>query len=61
MLSKLVPEVLFSCDEHCFDVLLFLVMMWTLFVTLIVYDCLLWLWSPLPTTVPWVHGPPSSC
>ena len=29
-------------------------------VTCILYDLLWWLWLPLPTTVQWVHGPPSS-
>ena len=28
--------------------------------TCILYDLLWWLWLPLSTTVPWVHGPPSS-
>ena len=26
-----------------------------------VYNFLWWLWLPMPTTVPWVHDPPSSC
>ena len=29
-------------------------------VTCLLYDQLWWLWSPLPTIAPWVHGPPSS-
>ena len=32
-----------------------------LVVSCIVYDLLWWLWLPVPTTIPWVHGPPSSC
>ena len=27
----------------------------------IMYDLSWWLWLPMPTTVPWVHGLPSSC
>ena len=30
-------------------------------VSCIVYEWSWWLWSPLPTIVPWVHSPPSSC
>ena len=41
--------------------LLILVINHPVFVMHIVYDMLLWLWSPFPTIVPWVHGPPSSC
>ena len=40
--------------------LLFLLIMKPVFVSLIVWDLLLWLWLPLSATMPWVHGPPSS-
>ena len=40
--------------------LLLLVISCPVFVMCTVYDLLLWLWSPFPTTVPWIHGPPSS-
>ena len=40
---------------------LFLEMHLPLFVSWITYDLPWWLWLPLPTTVQWVHGPPSSC
>ena len=43
-----------------FKCLLFLVISQPIFVMHIMYDMSLWLWSPLPTTVPWVHSPPSS-
>ena len=43
-----------------FTCLLFLVISHPLFFMHIVYDLLLCLWSSLPTTVPWAHGPPSS-
>ena len=33
----------------------------SLVVRCIVYDLLWWLWLPVPTIVPWVHGLPSSC
>ena len=32
-----------------------------LVVSCIVYDLSWWLWLPVPTTVPWVHSPLSSC
>ena len=43
-----------------FTCLLFLVISHPVIVTCIMYDLLLWLWLPFPTTVPWVHGLPSS-
>ena len=43
-----------------FTCLLFLVITCPVFVTCIVNDLSLWLWSPFPTNVPWVHSPPSS-
>ena len=40
---------------------LFLEMCLPLFVSWVTYDLSWSLWSPLPTTIPWVHGLPSSC
>ena len=55
------------CQRYCsaviwavFICLPFLVISHPVFVTFIVYDLLMWLWS-FPTIVPWVHGPPFSC
>ena len=36
------------------------VIIFSVLVMCILYDLLWWLWSSLSTTVPWVHGPPSS-
>ena len=41
--------VAFTCSVPC-D--------WPVFYMHIMYDLLLWLWTPLPSTVLWVHGPP---
>ena len=43
-----------------FICLLFLVTVCPAFCICIMYDMLLWLWSPFPSTVSWVHGPSSS-
>ena len=43
-----------------FMLCLFLEMHLPLFVSWITYALPWWLWSPLPTTIPWVHGLPSS-
>ena len=52
MYTSVVTAVGFMC--HLFDVMhLPFVVSW------IVYDLLWWLWSPLSTTVPWVHSLPS--
>ena len=48
---------LLSLFASCANV--FLVISQPVFVINIVYDLLL-LWSPFPTIVSWVHGPPSS-
>ena len=40
---------------------LFLEMHLPFVVSWITYDLSWWLWLPMSTTVPWVHGPPSSC
>ena len=40
---------------------LLLVIILPVVVTCILYDLLWWLWSPFPTIMLWVHGPPSSC
>ena len=66
-LLKMSSTVFFSWSQRyysavmcvAFMCLLFLVIRWPVFVMCIIYDLLLWLWSPLPTTVPWVHHPPS--
>ena len=42
--------------HHCF-----LMMMHPIFITLILYDLLLWSSEPSQTTVAGIHGPPSSC
>ena len=43
-----------------FTCLLFLVITCPVFITCIVYDLSLWLWSTFHTIVPWVCSPPSS-
>ena len=60
MSGELVPQVLFGCDGCCFVVFAVSVDYAACFVSLTTQDLLLGLWSPLPTTVPWVHGQPSS-
>ena len=44
---------LICCLFHVTNLLVFVMRM--------MYDLLWWLWSPLPSIVLWVHGPPSSC
>ena len=46
--------------SNVFMCLLFFVITNPFFVMCIMYDLLLWLWPTFPTTVPWIHGPPSS-
>ena len=60
MLGELVPKVLFDSDRCCFDV-------FAVSVDYVVCCCesycvgtVAMVMSPLPTTVPWVQGPPSS-
>ena len=64
MPCELVPGVLFKCDGCCFDMFAvsgdYAACFVFFFVILIMQDLLLWLWSPLPSTVPCVYGPPSS-
>ena len=61
MPSELVPKVFFSCAGYCFDVFAVSGDYAACFHDPFCVVSVVMLWSPLPTTVLWVHSPSSSC